>query len=70
MARGSRNGGILGSGIFGMFGTVVNCDANDQSIYCSIMKLFNLIIIVGIILFILYFIYENIIKPTFKRKKR
>jgi hypothetical protein len=70
MARASGNGGILGSGIFGLFGTVVNCDAKDESIYCNIMKFFNLIIVLGIMLFILYFVYENIIRPSFRSKKR
>jgi hypothetical protein len=51
------NGGILGSGIFGAFGTFINCDAKDDSIYCNIMKLFNLMIVFIIVCFILYYIY-------------
>ena len=38
-----NNGGIMGSGIFGMFGTTVRCDANDNSFFCSVSKLVNLI---------------------------
>jgi len=70
MARSSGNGGILGSGIFGMFGTVVNCSSTDQSIYCNIMKFFNLFIILCIFLYITYFVYVYLIKPSLKSKKR
>lgn len=70
MAKRSGNGGIAGSGIFGMFGTVVNCNSTDQSYYCSIMKLFNLIIVLGIVAYISFFVYTNFIKPAFKVKKR
>ena len=37
-------GGILGSGIFGFFGTTIQCDSKDDSTYCNIMKIFNLLI--------------------------
>ncbi len=70
MAKSSGNGGILGSGIFGMFGTIVNCNANDDSIYCNIMKFFNLFIILCIVLYILYFAYTFLLKPIIKSKKR
>jgi hypothetical protein len=70
MAKSSGNGGILGSGIFGMFGTVVNCSSTDQSIYCNIMKFFNLIIVAGIILFIISFMYTTFIRQAFISKKR
>ena len=57
-APSSGNGGILGSGIFGMFGTIVNCNADSNSVYCTIMKVFNLLIVLGIIVFVLYLIYS------------
>ena len=47
-------GGILGSGIFGMFGTTIKCDSTDDSTYCNIMKLFNLFMVVLIVAYILY----------------
>lgn len=53
----SGNGGILGSGIFGMFGTTIHCDSKDDSLYCSIMKFFNLFIILLIVGFVFYFAY-------------
>jgi len=64
------NGGIMGSGIFGHFGTLINCDAKDDSMYCSIMKMFNLFILLAIVLVILYFVYTFLIKPYFNAKKR
>lgn len=70
MAKSSGNGGIMGSGIFGMFGTVINCNSTDDSIYCNIMKFFNLFIVICIIIYILYFVYAYLIKPSFKSKKR
>ena len=70
MAKSSSSGGILGSGIFGLFGTVIKCDANDTSIYCSIMKMFNLLIVFFIVVYILYFVYNLFIRPLFKIKGR
>jgi hypothetical protein len=35
------NGGILGSGVFGMFGSTVNCKDADNSFYCNFVKFFN-----------------------------
>ena len=52
-----NNGGIMGSGIFGMFGSTVHCSANDNSFYCSITKIVNLIIMLLFIFTILYLLY-------------
>jgi len=57
------NGGILGSGIFGHFGTFINCKAEDSSLYCNFVKVFNVIIILlfmaGIIFLIYYFFFKR-----------
>ena len=53
-------GGILGTGIFGFFGTTIRCDANDTSMYCNIMKLFNLLIVFLVVFYILYVAYSFI----------
>jgi hypothetical protein len=53
----TTNGGIGNSGIFGFFGTTVNCDANSNSIYCNSMKLFNLFIVLLIVMYIFYTLY-------------
>jgi hypothetical protein len=51
------NGGIMGSGIFGMFGSTVTCKAEDDSTYCEIIKAFNLLIIAFFVLAVLYLVY-------------
>jgi len=57
MSAPSSSGGIMGSGIFGMFGTVVQCKAEDTSMYCSLAKFINVIIMLFTILIIIYVIY-------------
>ena len=54
---GMNMGGIAGSGIFGMFGTTVRCDSKDDSMYCNLAKMINVIIMmimIGIVLYIIY----------------
>jgi tetrahydromethanopterin S-methyltransferase subunit D len=51
------NGGIMGSGIFGMFGTTIQCKAEDTSAFCTLSKIVNIIIMIGFILLILYLVY-------------
>jgi len=63
------NGGIMGSGIFGMFGTTIRCDATDNSMYCSIMKFFNLFFMIFLVFFVLWVIYQ-FAYPLFKRGTR
>jgi hypothetical protein len=53
----SGNGGIMGSGIFGMFGSTVRCDASDNSFYCSITKLVNIIIMFFFLAMVFYLLY-------------
>jgi membrane associated rhomboid family serine protease len=55
------NGGILGSGIFGMFGTTIQCKSDDHSMYCNFMKLVNFIIMAALVLFIAYIVYSVLI---------
>ena len=54
----ASNGGIMGSGVFGMFGTMIQCKAEDSSLYCSFMKIFNVMIVVLVILLVLYTVYS------------
>lgn len=51
------NGGIMGSGIFGMFGTTVHCDSKDDSYFCELSKAVNVIIMVIFLAIVLYVIY-------------
>ena len=65
------NGGIMGSGIFGFFGTTIRCDSKDDSLYCNIMKLFNLLIVFLVVCYIAYFVYTYVLKPyVFKNRRR
>ncbi len=66
---GVGNGGIAGSGIFGMIGTVIQCKSDDDSIYCTIMKLFNMLIIIIAFIFIMYVIY-NFISSSYRKRGR
>jgi hypothetical protein len=68
------NGGIMGSGIFGMFGSTVHCDANSNSFYCSMTKLVNLIIMFFFLIMVVYLLYIGYNyftkgKSVFGRKK-
>lgn len=52
-----NNGGIMGSGIFGMFGTTVQCKADDKSMFCTLSKFVNFIIMIIFLLGVLYLLY-------------
>ena len=52
-----NNGGIMGSGIFGMFGTTVHCDSKDASYFCELSKMVNVIIMVIFLAIVLYVVY-------------
>ena len=68
MAKGgSSMGGIGGSGIFGMFGTVVQSKSTDTSLYCTLAKTINMIFMIGILLFFIYFAWTYI-RGTFGKK--
>ena len=66
----SGNGGIMGSGIFGMFGTTIRCEASDNSMYCSIMKFINLFFMISLIIFILWIVYKLIFLLSRSGRKR
>lgn len=61
MAR-SANGGIGGSGIFGGIGSVVQCDAQDKSLFCQFSKLMNIIVWLMMLTFIFIFIKSYLFK--------
>lgn len=52
MARSGSSGGMGGSGVFGLIGTTVQCDAENQGAYCTMAKLVNVFIWIMIILFV------------------
>jgi hypothetical protein len=51
------NGGIMGSGIFGMFGTTVHCDSKDDSYFCELSKMMNVLIMLIFLAIVLYVVY-------------
>ena len=73
MAKGGygtgMGGGILGSGIFGVFGTTIRCDSKDDSTYCNIMKIFNLLIVFLVVIYILYIVYGIFIAPAMRKRR-
>ena len=66
---GGGGGGIAGSGIFGFFGTTIKCDATDDSMFCTIMKLFNMLVVFLIVAYIAYIAY-NFFGPAISTRKR
>ena len=53
MARGG-GGGI---GVYGLLGTVNQCKAEEKSMYCNIMKMFNLLIVVLVVVYLAFIAY-------------
>ena len=64
------NGGIMGSGIFGMFGTTIRCDAKDDSFYCNMMKFINMFIMILLVIFILWTVYTISYPFLFRKRGR
>lgn len=58
-ARLSGKGGNSSNGLFSgfFFGNVVNCDADDTSMYCTLVKIVNTLIMLLVIVFIVYYAY-------------
>lgn len=65
----TNNGGILGSGIFGMIGTVNTCSATDDTIYCQLARYFSFTIMVSVLVTIVYLIYTLLIVPYVLKRK-
>ncbi len=66
----ASNGGILGSGIFGHFGTIVNCNAEDDSLYCNFMKFINVLFMVIFLIAVIYLAYSYVLVPFLKTKRQ
>lgn len=62
MARSSGNGGIGGSGVFGMLGTTVQCKSEDNGPYCTFAKLMNVLLWIILIFFLGKFALEYLKK--------
>jgi hypothetical protein len=66
----TSNGGIMGSGVSGVVGTAIVCNSTDTSLYCQIMKLFNVLMVLLSFIFIGYMIYTYFFTSYFSPKKR
>ena len=64
-----NNEGIAGTGLHFLFGSVVQCKAEDDSFYCKFAKIFNIIIMTAVILLIIYIIFSLIKTSLFGNKK-
>jgi hypothetical protein len=65
----SGGGGMLGSGIHGMFGTTIVCKSDDTSYYCMFSKLLNSIMMFFMFAVILYIAYTYLL-PMMSKKSR
>ena len=68
-----NNGGILGSGIFGHFGSMVQCDSNDDSMFCTLSKIVStimMLLFLAVIAYLIYYVFKTFIIPTTKQTRR
>lgn len=52
------SGGIADSGIFGLIGTTVQCESDDQSTYCKIARIVNIVVWI-LLLFAIFYVAKN-----------
>ena len=62
MAKRSGGGGIADSGIFGLIGTTVQCDSEDQSTYCKIARIINIIVWILMLVALFYVAKKFLLK--------
>ena len=60
----------MSGGLVGVFGTTTICQSTDTSMYCNIMKLFNLLVIFVMVFGGIIFIYTTFIGPRFFKNGR
>lgn len=59
----TNNGGILGSGIFGHFGSIVQCDANDDSMFCTLSKFVStimMLLFLAVLAYLIYYVFKTL----------
>ena len=54
----ANGGGIADSGIFGLIGTTVQCDSDDQSLYCKTARIVNIVVWL-LLLFAIFYVAKN-----------
>jgi hypothetical protein len=67
---GAGAGGIAGSGIMGhlMTGSVIQCKAEDTTMFCTLSKIVNGLILIVLLIAILYFLYYLFKKFVLKKR--
>jgi hypothetical protein len=65
----SGYGGIAGSGIHMMFGSVVQCPVNDTSFFCRLTKLVQTIFMIAFLIFIVFLAYRFLSSKFSGRRK-
>jgi hypothetical protein len=50
-------GGIMGTGVFGHFGSINQCPADNTSFFCQFSRIFSMIMMVLTLLFIVFILY-------------
>ena len=68
----ANNGGILGSGVFGHFGSIVKCDAQDDSMFCTLSKIVSTIMMfmfLAFVVYLIYWFYTSFISTSAVRRK-
>lgn len=68
-SRFSNGGGIGGTGIHAMFGSIVQCPVNDTSFFCSLTKLVQIIFMIGFLIFVVFLLY-TFLKSTFRNSRK
>ena len=59
----TNNGGILGSGIFGHFGSIVQCDATDDSMFCTLSKFVStimMLLFLAVLAYLIYYVFKTL----------
>tara|TARA_Y100000741_G_scaffold82895_1_gene60869 strand:- start:637 stop:888 length:252 start_codon:yes stop_codon:yes gene_type:complete len=71
--KGSDDMGISNLGFFGGVGSMVTCDADDESFFCQLTKFTSMIhqfiSLIGLLI-IIYVIYKFIVVPIIFKKSR
>jgi hypothetical protein len=65
-------GGIMGSGVFGHFGSINQCPADNDSFFCKFSRIFSMIFMVFTLLFIIFIVYtvaRSIIRASPARRR-
>jgi hypothetical protein len=66
----SSSGGIGGSGIFGMFGTVIQCKSDDTTWFCMLSKFVNTLILLMIVFYFISIAFDFFKSFTSNKKMK